>query len=169
MLNSRQLHFVAVAAVGVATSAVTAPSAGQDDRVTDANDAIYVDRTPVSCVAMSRIERTLVLNDRAILFVGRGDRAYVNLLEADCPTLKTNGLFRYRIDSGIRTARLCSTQAITVIDRLTNTLSYTCRLGRFHPVTKILAEMLLDPTRTYSVEMEPITRQPQGDDRADSE
>lgn len=127
----------------------SAPALSQDDETdaadTSAADSIVIDRTPQSCIAMSRIRRTEVLDDRTVLFVSRTGSGYVNLLETNCPTLKLNGLFRYRVNSGIRTARLCDSQAITVIDRLTNGLTYNCRLGPFHPVSEEQVQVLLNP------------------------
>jgi len=126
----------------------------------DARTEIVLDRTPLSCISMSRIQRTEVIDDRTVLFVGRG-RAYVNVLEQNCPTLKANGLFRYRINSGIRTARLCDSQAITVIDRLTDSLTTNCRLGSFHPITTEEVDLLLDPTGAHTVTIVPIEDAPQ--------
>lgn len=160
---------VFVAASGLAMAAAR----GQDGAAEGAADengaptAILLDRTPLSCISMSRIQRTAVIDDRTILFVGRGPgRAYVNVLEQNCPTLKANGLFRYRINSGIRTARLCDSQAITVIDRLTDSLTNNCRLGSFHPITAEEVERLLDPDGASSVVLEPIEAGAEDDEAA---
>lgn len=123
----------------------------------DADAEEHSDRTPVDCVSMRQIENTHVVDDRTILFYRRGGRIYMNLLESDCPTLRDNALFRYRVRSAVRTARLCDSDSITVVDRLTSSLTYNCRLGEFHPIDEARANELLRvgraPIATEAVEL----------------
>jgi hypothetical protein len=118
------------------------------------------DRAPVQCISMRQIEGTQIVDDQTILFYRRGGRVYMNLLEQECPTLLQNKLFSYRVTSGTRAARLCDFNAITVVDHLTQQLTYTCRLGMFHPIDEAQAEDLLSaPAPAYdsgSVVMEPV-------------
>jgi len=124
--------------VGV-TLAVGAAAAAQD---AEQGEETF-DRTPVDCISMSQIANTEIVDDRTILFYRRGGRIYMNLLETQCPTLKSNNIFRYRVLSGVRSARLCDYHAITVVDRLTNSLTHNCRLGPFHPIDQARADELL--------------------------
>ena len=157
--------------LAIALTLASAPALGQDDEtdVVDAAaaDTVLIDRTPRSCISMSRIRHTEVIDDRTVLFISRSGSGYVNLLETNCPTLKMNGLFRYRVNSGIRTARLCDSQAITVIDRLTNGLTHNCRLGSFHPVSEEQVQLILNPQVRATVELTPIEVPP--DDAPDDE
>lgn len=137
-----------------------APAFGQDDEAdavnASASEATPFDATPQSCISMSRVRHTEVIDDYTVLFVSRSGSGYVNVLEMECPTLRENGLFRYRVNSGIRTARLCDSQAITVIDRVTNSLTHNCRLGSFYPVSKEQVQLLRNPGLSEPVEVTTI-------------
>jgi hypothetical protein len=122
-------------------AAISTPATGAA-QVSDAGEEEF-DRTPVQCISMRQIEGTQIVDDQNILFYRRGGRIYLNELETRCPTLKRNKLFRYRLTSGTRTANLCDFHSITVVDGLTGTLSHTCRLGMFHPISATQAEGLL--------------------------
>ena len=142
----------------------TIPAAAQrPGREEVAEDDIEFDREPQSCVSMSRIDRTEIVDDQTILFFQRGGRVYMNLLETNCPTLRSNGVFRYRISSGALTARLCDFHAITVMDRLSDSPTYNCKLGMFHPLLEDEAEQMLSPMTPSPVRMEPVEAQPEED------
>jgi hypothetical protein len=150
-------HFRWTSFLATAATAVNAASLAQSG---SAEEQDNFDRTPVNCVSMRRIEGTQIVDDQSILFYGRDGQIFLNILEATCPTLKQNKLFRYKLTSGTRTARLCDFNAITVVDGATNTLSYNCRLGMFHPIHESEAEDLLAaPAPAYdagNVVLEPI-------------
>ena len=134
MLNVR--HITSCIAALSITAAQSA--AGQNDEV--------IDPTTVKCVPMSQILLTKVADDRNVLFFRRDGRIYLNVLDQNCPGLRRNSLFKYNVRSGIRTARLCDTDAITVFQRATGTLGFNCRLGQFHPISALQADnIMLDP------------------------
>lgn len=131
-------------AIGVSISALGvlgAMSAISQNEETGGDDVI--DREPLRCVPMGQIQSADAVNDRAVLFYRRGGRIYVNILEQECPGLQRSNLFTYRVRGGARVARLCDTDSITVIDKLTNSAALTCRLGVFHPISDFQAEEIL--------------------------
>lgn len=115
------------------------------------------DRAPLRCISMRQIESTHVVDDQTILFYRRGGLVYMNVLDRSCPTLERNRLFRYRVNRGALSARVCDSDSITVVDLDTGSLTYHCRLGQFHPIELGRAEELLAaPRRDDSVEIEPV-------------
>lgn len=127
-------------------------AAGQDD----AGEEI-VDREPIRCVPMGQVQSAVAANDDSVLFYRSGGQIYVNILEQQCRGLRRSGQFTYRLRSGIRVARLCDTDSITVMDPLTNSAGVTCRLGVFHPITDSQADEILNTGRVRgSVVAEPV-------------
>jgi hypothetical protein len=107
----------------------SASAAGQDG--VDGNDDGF-DRTPQSCIPVSRIDRTEVIDDNTILFHMRGpNTAYANYLPRRCPNLAREDRFAYEL----RSRQLCDITMITVIEDPGFGPGFTCRLGDFHPVT----------------------------------
>jgi hypothetical protein len=105
-----------------------------------AEDEESLDRTPQDCISTSRIRETDVIDDRTILFRMRGGDVYSNILDRECPGLGRNKRFMHETRGG----RLCDIDTITVLEQWTGRLSegFTCRLGKFHPITQIEAEDL---------------------------
>ena len=96
------------------------------------------DLEPVRCLSMASIRRTRIVDDATVLFYhGRG-RVYVNRLERECVGLAHHGKFTYRVQTGARHSRLCSTDTITVIERTGR--GFNCDLGMFEPVSLEQAE-----------------------------
>lgn len=150
MINRAALGFCIV----VLGLSHTQSAAAQNDDVAE-DDAI--DREPVKCVPMGQIQSTTAANDDSILFYRSGGRIYVNILERQCQGLRRSGLFTYKVRSGIRVARLCDTDSITVIDKTTNSAGLTCRLGVFHPITDVQAEEILYSGRvSRTIVAEPV-------------
>ena len=142
--------FIAVFQVGSAS--------GQGD---EAEVDEELDREPLRCVPMGQIQSSVVANDRSVLFYRSGVRIYLNILEQQCRGLQRNGLFSYRIRGGIRVARLCDSDAITVIDKLTNSAGATCRLSVFHPVSEAQADDILNFGRMPGgIEITPVELPP---------
>jgi hypothetical protein len=113
--------------------------AAAKDEVTDA----AFDRTPIDCVSVNRIRRTEVIDDQTVLFEMNGDVYLSNILERDCPGLDREKRFMHETYG-----RLCDIDTITVLEQWGNSFrdGFTCRLGKFHPITEIEAEELMrDP------------------------
>lgn len=121
-----------IASVALVASAPSLPLAAQEDEA--------LDRTPRDCVAVSRIRRTKIVDDKTILFYMRGGSVYQNILERDCPRLEREGRFMYEV----RSYRLCDIDTITVLDRFGSGFGrgFTCRLGEFLPITMEEAETI---------------------------
>ena len=92
------------------------------------------------CITISRINRTEVLSDRAIVFYLNGGDIYVNRLPHRCPGLRNRDSFGYKNS----TNRLCSIDTIRVIDSIGGSIrpGVGCGLGEFHPVSESTIEQL---------------------------
>jgi hypothetical protein len=100
-------------------------ASGQDDEP--------FDRTPASCLSLTRIDHTRVVDDQTILFYMRDDRVYRNFLPRQCPGLAQQNRFSYVS----RTGRLCNVDTVTVLEQWAGRLEpgFTCGLGDFHPIS----------------------------------
>ena len=76
---------VAPAAVTAAEETEAIPSA-EEILANPLDDSAYVD--DVRCLAVGRYRQVDILNDRALVFRGRGGRAWINLLPRPCPGLR---------------------------------------------------------------------------------
>jgi hypothetical protein len=122
--------------LGFATVFVTACLAGTAVQAQDA-----IDRTPVNCLTVNRIDRDYALGDRGILFYVKGGSVYLNELPGSCTILdpgETRLTYLYRTQTA-RLTQVCDTDLITV-----DTPEHrrdTCRLGKFNPITAEEAEL----------------------------
>lgn len=98
-----------------------------------AEDDEPFDRTPESCLSLTRVDRTRVVDDQTILFYMRDDRVYRNFLPRKCPGLAQQNRFSYES----RTGQLCNVDTVTVLEQWAGRLEagFTCRLGDFHPIS----------------------------------
>jgi hypothetical protein len=103
------------------------------------NDAL-VDRVPERCIALMRLDKTEVIDDRTIIFHMRGGRIYLNHLARECPGLKREERFMYSPTSN----RLCDVDQVTVLEQwgFGLTRGFTCSLGMFHPISLVELEEL---------------------------
>ena len=90
------------------------------------------------CIALSRIDRTEIVDNGTVLFHMRNGEVYRNVLPHECPTLKSRDQFAYRVNA----AQLCRSDVITVLDR--NVLGFvpgpSCTLGSFQSVGSAAAQ-----------------------------
>jgi hypothetical protein len=91
------------------------------------------DRTPVSCVRVTSIDKTEAIDDQNILFHMRGDTVYRNHLPQRCPRLEQENRIAYQVFGG----RLCDSDTITVLEQGVFGLQsgFTCGLGDFVPLS----------------------------------
>lgn len=94
------------------------------------------------CLGLSEIDSTQIVDDGTILFRMRNGDIYRNVLPRECPTLKDRDQFSYRLT----TARLCSTDVITVLEERGFALASgaSCSLGSFEPISAGDAQSLID-------------------------
>ncbi|HEX7236861.1 MAG TPA: hypothetical protein VF405_07865 [Gammaproteobacteria bacterium] len=121
------------ALLGVAVLSLTSAAAQEDDEETS--------NEPLRCLSMNSIRSTKVIDDQRVLFLNARDKAFLNRLDRECLGLSRSGTFEYRVQSGARHARLCSTDSITVIEQSGRGLN--CGLGMFEPLTPEELESLL--------------------------
>src|SRR5688572_32774502 len=77
----------------------------------DGEDGAF-DRTPESCIIVSRIDQTDAIDDQNIIFRMRGDRVYRNTLPNKCPGLERENRIAYKT----RSSRLCNIDTIKVLE-----------------------------------------------------
>ena len=126
---------------GLAASLSTTFALGQDD------DEAF-DRTPQKCVIVANIDETDAVDDQTIIFHMRGRGVYRNQLPRACPGLERENRITYET----RTARLCSSDTITVLEDFGVggfepqlgglRRGFTCRLGEFVPMSPADVEEL---------------------------
>jgi hypothetical protein len=98
------------------------------------------DAEPVSCLSLSRIDRTEVIDEYTIAFFLRGGDVYINRMSRACNGLDDNKPISYRTS----TSRLCSVDTITVLENFGGRLTRgaACGLGMFVPSDEETVEML---------------------------
>ncbi len=117
--------------------------------------ATLADETPIEegerCLSSRSISRTDVIDDQNVLFYIRGSAIYLNHLPKSCSRLALDRRFIYETSVG----RLCESDHITVLrDGGFDTVAgRTCRLGRFHPISKEQVQALREPPE---LEPEPL-------------
>jgi hypothetical protein len=106
--------------------------------------------TPLSAADYPSAERCLssydfrgveVLDDRHVVFEGRGGRLWLNRLSSRCIGLRPGDTLRFTRHSG----RLCTLDHFDAVDEFASRWSRTsgtCSLGAFHPVTREQVEAL---------------------------
>jgi hypothetical protein len=105
------------------------------------------------CIPTSRLETTSVVSDMAVLFMERGGRSHLNVLEASCRDLERYGEFEVRRNmmgsrlsglGGIEANTLCSREFIFPIEFDTREQREGCGLGRFFEVSEEQAAALIE-------------------------
>jgi hypothetical protein len=89
-----------------------------------------------SCIQLSQIERTDILDDQTMIFHMRGKKAWKNKLPFKCPRLKFEG--RYLFKTSINS--ICNTDIITVLFQTGGGVAglqegASCGLGTFEEFT----------------------------------
>ena len=137
-----------IALFGLVVSSIAVAQAGNDGTLADSETAAgkaaaaeEIDREPVRCISIPRIDRTEIIDARTVLFYMRGGRdIYRNQLTHDCPRLVREKRFSYNV----RTSQLCNVDYISVLEWWGGSLRQgaPCGLGMFYPITEEEAELL---------------------------
>ena len=95
-----------------------------------------------SCLSKSEYQSFRALGDRHLLFYGRSDKLWVNVLRGRCTGLRDDSAFILDQTSANRT---CDMDRFEVVDRSLMTQGFagtgaTCVLGEFRPVAKAQLE-----------------------------
>jgi hypothetical protein len=118
-----------------------------------------IDAESATCLSMSRIDQTFIVDDRAVLFKQRNRKIHLNVLENVCAGLERNRAFTFDMGSSTQgpavprhvplSAQLCRGDFIYVLDRVTP--PYPCRLGAFYEISDNEARLLLEPNDEVAV------------------
>ena len=100
------------------------------------------DENAVSCVNVTRIRNTKVVDDSSILFYMRGKTVYLNILRRPCRGLAREGRFSYRASG----SSLCHLDSIRILYGTASGMreGASCGLGYFQEVTEEDIESLLE-------------------------
>jgi len=126
----------------LAESRRQAVEADIDDILSYAVDATEVGE-PRRCLSESEYRDYRPLGDRHLLFEGKRDKQWINVLRARCSHLE-NGDFFIMEQTSAR--RMCASDQFQVSNRFNSTSWYdlgtgaTCVLGEFKPVTRAQVE-----------------------------
>lgn len=123
--------FWIVAAPAVVTTAeeTDAIPSAEEILANPLTDEAYVD--DVRCLAAGRYRQVDILNDRVLVFRGRGGRAWINLLPRPCRGLRRDMVLAIET----RGARICSRDQFRGMPRIgPEAATGFCSLGTFRPV-----------------------------------
>ncbi len=122
-----------VAIAGVATSAVSGGSISE--RRAKALAAYEPSGDPVSCITLSQVRSSNVIDNRTIDFKMAGGKVYRNTLPHSCPSLGFEQRFSHRTS----TNQLCNVDIIRVLQSHGSGLQEGagCGLGKFQPMQKV--------------------------------
>lgn len=116
-----------------------------------------LDRKPVTCIWLSQLHRTEVVNDKTVLFYMYDGTIYRNTLRDKCFDLAHADAFGYRAFSA---PQLCRTDSITPFDLGLAVAPIPCRLGRFVPIDRTEAkDMLGGPKNALALQNEVQVKQ----------
>jgi hypothetical protein len=139
------------------------------ERVTRAENlylAEFIAGDGEECIPASRLDSTVVVNEVAVLFMERGGRTHLNVLETSCENLERFGQFDILRTSGIGLAqgtRLCANEFIVPFFETSSARHRECALGRFFELSKEQTARL----RELRAAARPADAESGGDDRAE--
>lgn len=122
-------HTAALAALALAASAIPS-TAGAKEKA----DGLVPVGEPISCISPIQLRTTRVIDNQTIDFEMNNGTIYRNRLPNNCPGLKSEERFAYRVS----TSQLCSVDIITVLQSFGSGLSQgaSCGLGQFQKMQK---------------------------------
>ena len=134
MQKSLMFAFIASLAIGgAASSAISGGSVSE--RRAKALAAYEPVGEAVSCINLSQIRSSKVVDDRTIDFKMAGGKVYRNTLSHSCPSLGFEERFSYRTSIN----QLCNVDIIRVLQSHGSGLheGAGCGLGKFQPMQKV--------------------------------
>jgi hypothetical protein len=99
-----------------------------------------IDRKPVTCVTVGRIDRSVGASNRTVVLFMRGGQIFRNDLVNSCAALtkgETQLIYNYRVGSA-KITRLCGDSF-----SVDNKPGLECVLGKYVPITQAEADQLL--------------------------
>ena len=150
MIRTYRSHLALALATVLLASLASTPAEAQrrnrDNAEANATEqAAEIDRKPVNCIVENRIERSVLVNDRTVLFFMRGGLIYRNDLLQSCQGIAPGEdelEFQLENTGSAKLARLCD-DSFSVQRRR----GFACLLGKYNPVTAEEAQALLPPAQ----------------------
>ena len=150
MGRTKQTACAAVAALLILAGCATSPEdeSRRQNMEADIDEILTyeLDKTefgePKNCLSTNEYRSFRALGNRHLLFEGRRDKLWVNVLRGRCPGLRDDSTFIMRQNVGGRT---CDKDRFEVIEQAGSSISgsiagATCMLGEFKPVAKAQVE-----------------------------
>lgn len=136
-LTASACTLLILASLTLAMTAAAQDDAADADAAATADD---IDREGERCINVRAMKSTYVVDDRTVLFYMRGGDIYRNVLRYDCPRLKLENRFSYRVFAN----RLCNVDTITVLESFGGSLSrgVSCGLGKFYGISESEADFM---------------------------
>jgi hypothetical protein len=132
-----------IAALLALTACATSPEDAQRrmDMEADIDEILTyeLDKTdfgePRNCLRENEYRSYRPLGDRHLLFEGKNDKRWINILRGRCPSLGDNSFFVMELSSS---GRVCDMDKFDVVDRMSQGMGMgsTCVLGEFKPAAK---------------------------------
>lgn len=130
---------LSLAAIGLIGTAVVAASPMQEERA--AKEAAALEKAiagkvagkPRGCISLSRITRSQIIGENAIIYRESSNKFFVNTPPGGCSGLREGRALITRIPSD----RLCSGDIARVADLTLGFEGAACTLGEFTPYTKV--------------------------------
>jgi hypothetical protein len=126
MTSRRRPYSLAIAVAGLSLAVPCARARAEEP----------FDRTPVTCIIVSRVDYTKIVDEQTVLFYLPGDRVFRNRLHNGCPSLDRDDTIGYGVTPS-RLARLCAGDLINTEEGV------GCRVGPFEPITADEAKEIL--------------------------
>jgi hypothetical protein len=127
--------------------------------VTVADSGESIDETQGKrCISARSIRSTRVVSDTTVLFFMQGNKIFLNALPQRCNGLSREKRFSYTVSTG----HLCAIDRISILRDSGFGIQEgrSCRLGRFHPITREELKELLEqrpaPPEERPVEPPPV-------------
>ena len=97
------------------------------------------------CIDRHRYDRVEVLDDQHLIFLGRGDRVWLNTMKARCIGLRRKAVLQF---DGLLGAQICQLDTVQSVDYGLGggleRVSARCALGEFQPISRQQALMLME-------------------------
>jgi hypothetical protein len=158
-MNACRLAACVAAALLLVTGCATSPEDEDRRQAIEAdiqdilNLSLGEDGKPLRCLPELQYRGMLPLDEKHLLFTGKGDRQWVNILRHRCHDLRHGSVLRVRSHSS---SRICDTDRFAVDDWFewpwysrapwhwgAWSTGMTCTLGSFYPVTEAQLEEIL--------------------------
>jgi len=124
--------FILILMMAFVSTSALADGAKKPDKLAKALENYQKTGKSELCLWLTRIDKSRVIDDSNILFLMKGNKAYLNHLPHKCSRLGFEKSFSYSLSVN----QLCNVDLITVFDSSSGIPGPTCGLGKFEEYIK---------------------------------